>query len=227
MRDKLPKQLTRLTLGWTQLVLPMGNLDRVMKKDSLIILFFSVSMTVAVVGGAYYLTIVRNTQARPTVNDAVGEVKDFPQASNYRTNTPIKCHDPEVGEFWTNASSCDGADLNNRMSYATPLATSPAQDKYTQKNYKKPEQIAVNSRTDQKPDFRRKAKESPKGIPAECRFPVGEAAELERSMGVKDDPKDSIWAEKYCEWRREIGKLRCPIPNDFFYYSISTVCGNS
>lgn len=62
---------------------------------------------------------------------SVGNSSVSAETSTNRTIAPIKCIDPEIGEFWTNAATCEGADLYNRISIADPLAVSPAQERYT------------------------------------------------------------------------------------------------
>ncbi len=258
-----------------------------MRSDTAVIFWVSTVITACVVGGVYYMAVVRGQQTAAQGNEThwttlkpdfhstvrapgatagtyatrldgaggstnlTGGLDSGQNANPYaaqhvsaetsaqttplqRTATPIKCYDPNVGEFWTNAVNCEAADLNNRLSYAAPLATTPYQDRHSGKNYSPPANQAVNSRTDtntasrvsanQKPDLRRKAKEAPKGLPAECRWPVGDAAELERKMSAKSDPRKSMWLDDYCERRQEVSQLRCPLPGDFFWYSYSQLC---
>ena len=152
----------------------------------------------AIAGGAYYLLVMRHPtppppEAQPkapttwqTLTPRPGQVgteaSDAPRVpagtSKGRTDTPIKCFDPEVGEFWTNASTCAGADLNNHLSHpdsqaATSTATANAnagantkgntaanaqasaaaqvkadRDKYMGMGYMTPEEEAVKSRAD-------------------------------------------------------------------------------
>lgn len=155
----------------------------------------AIVLTAAIIGGAYYLLVMRHPAPIPpapspkapttwqTLTPRPGQVgteaSDTPRVpagtSEGRTDTPIKCVDPEVGEFWTNASSCEGADLNNRLSYAASRAASsnpgpntkgntngnttandPAstaqvkadRDKYMGMDYMPPEEEAVKSRSD-------------------------------------------------------------------------------
>ena len=117
---------------------------------------------IAIAGTGYYLN-GRYMAARPPTNpettwttlkphaqpraDNARNVPDVSAGtSRARTDTPIKCHDPEVGEFWTNAATCAGADLNNRISIAEPLPGKPAEERYGGKHYKTPAEEAENSR---------------------------------------------------------------------------------
>ena len=88
----------------------------------------------------------------PRPDQASGSARTVPDVSagtrQGRTDTPIECHDPELGEFWTNATTCDQADLSNRITIAEPMSGKPGEDKYSGENYKAPEQEAGNSRSD-------------------------------------------------------------------------------
>jgi hypothetical protein len=86
------------------------------------------------------------------------------------------------------------------------------------------QQSSNSAQTRTKPNLRSPAKTPPDGLSAECRFPVGQAAELERKMSGADDPSESMWRDDYCEWRVEVSKLECELPNDFFYYSYFELC---
>jgi hypothetical protein len=73
---------------------------------------------------------------------------DVPAGTSERTATILRCHDPEIGEFFTNAATCEAADPYNRISIAEPLHTTPGQDHYSGQDYVPPDQQAGNSRTD-------------------------------------------------------------------------------
>jgi hypothetical protein len=131
-----------------------------MRKDSAKIAGFTVLLAAAIIGGGYYMAVLRNpappaqesadawqtlipSQNRPpSQNQTTTQANtrsDVPAGtSRGRTDTPIKCQDPERGEYWTNAATCDQADLNNRLSYSAPLATNPSQDKYSGQDYVPP-----------------------------------------------------------------------------------------
>ena len=119
-----------------------------MKMDSIIIPFLAAILTAIVVGGAYYM----NEARPPTESEAQKETswetlkprarensEPTVQPSSRRTDTPIKCQDPEVGEFWTNASSCEGADLHNRISGAQVRPEIAVRDQYDDQKYEEPE----------------------------------------------------------------------------------------
>jgi hypothetical protein len=119
-----------------------------MRTDASIILILAALLTAAVVGAAYYLTeagIPAETETQTETSWTT--LKPASQASNNipagmssdRTDTPIKCHDPEVGEYWTNAASCEGADLHNRISDAQVIPEIAVRDQYDDQKYEKPE----------------------------------------------------------------------------------------
>ena len=152
----------------------------------------AIVLLAAIIGGAYYLLVMRHPAPIPpapspkapttwqTLTPRPGQVgteaSDAPRipagTSEGRTDTPIKCVDPEVGEFWTNASSCEGADLNKQLADPSPQVASSSpvantaesttadkaeeggastkadRDKYMGMDYMPPEEEAVKSRSD-------------------------------------------------------------------------------
>lgn len=155
----------------------------------------AVVLLAAIVGGAYYLLVMRQPAPIPPVPSPkapttwqtltprpgqVGtEASDAPrvpaETSRGRTDTPIKCFDPEIGEFWTNATTCEraGADLDRQLADPAPQVTASGattnssalkanaradnktesaeadRDKYMGKDYMTPEEEAAKSRSDQ------------------------------------------------------------------------------
>lgn len=197
-----------------------------MRSESFLIFLISLVITTGVVSAAYYFTVSRPTKPEPTFQTpAVGkEPAEHVLAPDVRGDKIIKCVDPGVGEFYTNALSCDKADLKQRLS----MAPSIGPVKTSQKGvgvYKVIGQPPSDTpQTQSNPSLRSFAKHPPRGMVAECRFPVGQAAELERRMGGKDNPKESMWIDDYCRWRQEVRKLNCELPSDFFYHSYFEVC---
>jgi hypothetical protein len=136
----------------------------------------AVLITAALLGGTYYVAVIRpaanaepaettwiplepaSPSSRPERSEGVGSSNSqagtadhtgVPAGTSERTATIIQCHDPEIGEFFTNAATCEAADPHNRISIAEPLHTTPGQDHYSGQNYTAPEQDAGNSRIDQ------------------------------------------------------------------------------
>ncbi|MEJ8568631.1 hypothetical protein [Elongatibacter sediminis] len=96
-----------------------------------------------------------SSQAPPTTNPSFRT----PQSGDPESTSPsprttpnpetiLRCHDPEIGDFYTNAPTCAAADPHNRITIAEPLVTHSAENTYSGQNYTTPEQDAGNSRSD-------------------------------------------------------------------------------
>lgn len=151
----------------------------------------AIALLAAIAGGAYYLLVLRQPAPIPPTpspraptswqtiaprpGQAGTEASDAPRVpkttSQGRTDTPIKCFDPEVGEFWTNATTCEraGSDLSKQLADPAPQVTSsgPAAGKQGDKaaksttgmkadratlmgqDYVPPEEAATQSRSDE------------------------------------------------------------------------------
>ncbi|MEJ8568630.1 hypothetical protein V3330_13440 [Wenzhouxiangellaceae bacterium CH-27] len=162
-----------------------------------------------------------------------GSTRPKPQPAAPRTRTILRCHDPEMGEYYTNAATCEGADLANRMSYAQPVPINPGQAQYGNAAYQSPQNQAGNSRSNrqlaqskppEKPNLRLTGKPPPPGLPAECKFPVGKALEIERDLAAADVPYESTWRKSYCRFRREAIEDGCPVSDQDFYYPMRQMC---
>jgi hypothetical protein len=204
-----------------------GGHKEIMRKDSVVIFSISVLITAAIVGSAYYMSIVRpthnqTTQTRPEPfpddQKHTGNPTSSQPAAPVWTDTPIRCFDEKVGEFWTNANNCDNANLENRLSIAEPLK----REDYESHNASEVRSKTTSSKRakkDRKPSLRLAAKSPPSGLNVPCKFAVGKALELERALSAVDEPRESIWREDYCKWRSEARKENCEVPRDLFYYN--------
>jgi hypothetical protein len=103
-----------------------------MKKDSLVIFSLSALLSLGIVGGMYYFHLQwQQWPPDPAVVESpyrinTGQPKgNSRMPANHRTDTPIKCTKPDGSVFWTNAARCEGADLDNRLSYADPVKPVP------------------------------------------------------------------------------------------------------
>jgi hypothetical protein len=197
-----------------------------MRKDSVFIFGMSVLITAGIVGGVYYMNIVRPIEQAdswprqmqtPNARPATGNVASPAYSQNERTDRIIKCVDPQRGEFWTNAKNCESADLDNRISNAQTFRStdyiSPS-SKEIRKDLRT--SSSINPRA--KPDLRQVAKAVPKGLGVSCRFAVGRALEIERMLSASDDPAESTWRENYCKWINETHEEGCDLPAGVFYY---------
>ena len=198
-----------------------------MRKDSLIIFTTSIVLTLGIVGGAYYLYL-QGQKATP--DKEVGEPQPNignAQAVNHavkpavrRTATPIKCTQADGSVFWTNASRCEDADLNNRLSFAEPVKPIPrvktksSTFDITQKAWTHTSQ--ANSKV---------LKSIPGKMNNACSFAIGKAQEIEKkSLRLKDDPAESLWKEYYCRWVCEARAEKCEDIED--YLGMTRLCPN-
>jgi len=148
-------------------------------------------------------------------------------------DTIITCQHPEYGTVYSNAASCDEVDYDNRLSRAESYQAVPERDRYSGTDYHSPESAAANSRSystnkkQQKPSLQLHGKSPPSGLNVSCKFSVGKALEIERSLAVSDDPHESSWRESYCKFRCEAIEENCPVADDYFYYRYRHVCQGS
>jgi len=200
-----------------------------MRKDSAFIFGFSVLITAGIVGGAYYMNVVRPSQPsehlpKPTISSSrvVGNSIDPGAARPHWTDKPIKCIDEEIGEFWTNASNCEDADLNNRLSIAEPIR----EVDYISPNAKEARREIHSSarrNASREPSLRRVAKAVPSNLSVSCKFAAGRALEIERMLSTADDPRESIWRKNYCRWVNDARSRGCKLERNFFFYG--DLCG--
>lgn len=189
-----------------------------MRKDSLIIFTVSILLTLGIVGGLHYLYLqnqkgipnpnISKTPPRANTDQPNGKVG--PPAS-LRTATPIKCTKPDGSVFWTNAARCEGADLNNRLSYADPVKPVPRVK--TDKNSGNSNDRSSSRKSESRD---KSVKSIPQKIPIACKFPIGMAQKIEtKSLSLKADPAESIWKDSYCKWVCEARVENCGDLNDY------------
>lgn len=193
-----------------------------MRKDSALIFGISVLITIGIVGGAYYMNVVwqpqaqnANDQPAPSTSQLNGN-SAATQANEPRwTDQPIKCFNEEYGEFWTNAKNCESADLKNRLSIAQPVQKvdyiSPNANEVRRKIHS-----SAQRKSDKKPSLRQVANSVPSGLGVSCKFAVGRAQEIERSLSAANNPAESVWRENYCRWIKEAKS--CGVSMEYFYY---------
>ena len=192
-----------------------------MRKDSLIIFTTSIVLTLGIVGGAHYLYLQGQKatpdkevgEPRPGIGNAQAVNRAVKPAVR-RTATPIKCTQADGSVFWTNASRCEDADLNNRLSFAEPVKPAPRVKSksstfdLTQKAWTHTSQ--ANSRV---------LKSIPRSMTNACSFPIGMAQRIEtRSLSLKDPPKESLWKDSYCRWVCEARVENCGNLEDYLRY---------
>jgi hypothetical protein len=94
-----------------------------MRKESALIFRLSLVASAGIIGGLSYWH--SSKEAKPTLSSIISQKQskalNTPEPQQHipqRTDTPIECTLPDGSTFWTNASRCEGADLNNRISIA-------------------------------------------------------------------------------------------------------------
>ena len=160
-----------------------------MRKESLVLFATSIVLMLANIGGTHYLYL-QDQKATPekeareppygTGNASASDRNVKPDV--VRTATPIKCTQADGSVFYTNASRCEDADLNNRLSYAEPVK--PLHQEKSDSSTFDITQIAwaptsqANGKT---------LKQIPWNMKNECSFPIGKAQEIEHnSLRLKD-----------------------------------------
>ena len=172
-----------------------------MRKESLIIFVTAIVLTLGIVGGLHYLYLQdqKMIPEQPAVKSKPRGVVNGPQPRSQtskptrgRTEKIIKCAQADGTVFWTNASRCEDADLNNTLSiYDHAKIASPAKSgKNATPSSKQTSRQTKNS-----------LKPIPRSMTNACSFPIGMARRIERkSLSLKQDPSDSVWRDSYCRW---------------------------
>lgn len=173
------------------------------------------------------------TSSQPSRSEGVGSSN----SANNRVpagTSPIQgiltCQHPEHGTVYTNAASCDQVDYDNRISHADSFNPIPATDRYRAQDYQTPQNAAGNSRTNRKTQnmptnmcdkttLRLHARAPPKGLNVSCKFAVGKALEIERSLAVADNPSESTWKDSYCKWVNEAREEDCGVPSNAYCFA--------
>ena len=156
------------------------------------------------VGGAHYLylqdlkKVPDEVTVKPPSDIATGKPYVPPtQPVVRRTATPIKCVKSNGTVFYTNASRCEDADLNNRISIADPVKRIPSSGKQKSSSRK-----SGSSGQSLKP--------IPRSMTNACSFPIGMARRIEKkSLRLKDPPEESLWKGSYCRWVCEARVENC------------------
>ena len=196
-----------------------------MRKDSLVIFVISVVLTLGIVGGLHYLYLQKQKQApsevitepssdigtgktyQPTIQPTVRRTVTPPAVR--RTATAIKCVKPDGTVFWTNATQCKYADLNNRLSFTDFVKPVPRVT--TTSKQKSSSQKSESNRQSLKP--------IPRSMTNACSFPIGMARRIEKkSLRLKDPPEESLWKDSYCRWICEARVENCGNLGDYLRY---------
>lgn len=171
-----------------------------------------------------------STSSQPSRSEGVGSTGDNVSTGTPLTDGIILCQHPENGTpVYTNARSCDEVDYHSRLSRAEPFQPVPNPDRYKDSDYQSPDRAAANSRVDSskakqktnvcdKTTLRLHGRSPPKGLNQSCKFAVGKALEIERSLAVADDPAESTWLKSYCKWVYEAEEDDCNVPSGTYCF---------
>jgi len=192
------------------------------RKDSQIIFTATLVLTLGIVAVTYYLYKQEQKQGLkswPTSNNPSFQpapAKRSPsQSAAGRTATPIKCSKADGSVFWTNAIRCEDADLNNKLSFSSPVKPIPRV--ITSKPDKKGPATS-SSRT--RVANARQVEPIPREMNFSCKFPIGMAQKIEaKSLRLKDDPEESVWRDPYCRWVREAERENCGDVGKYLQYA--------
>ncbi len=209
-----------------------------MRKDSAYIFLVSLVVSVGLIGLASYShywnkandnktwigsgeqPTSASRSSPPTIENGAASTNqptDLPRKfAPRRTDTPLECEHTDGSTFWTNAATCEGADLNSRMSFSDEVET-PRLDRR-----KKEERTTTRSRRassrPRKPNLRAPGRSPPADTPQRCRFAIGRALEIEKPLSAAKDPAESIWRESYCRWVKEARLEKCDTGPSVLYY---------
>jgi hypothetical protein len=218
-----------------------------MRKESTVIFVLALLISAGTIGTLSYLHHVENTgsterfgappahQIEPRVAREPSDTQQQAQSGSSqalpqqqisgRTDTPIECPLPDGATFWTNAATCEGADLHNRISIADPPETWHL-DRAEREQRSSPTKNSTLGRDAAipKPTIHGPGRAPPSGLRPECRFPVGRALEIERMLATADNPYESGWRKSYCRFRNEAIDDQCPVADSYYYYRYDNMC---
>lgn len=173
-----------------------------MRKESLVIFVISIVLTLGIVSGLHYFYLQNQKvipeqslfepKPREVVNTPLQPRLQKSKSIRGQTAKIIKCTKANGTVFWTNASRCENADLDNTLSIYDHAEIAP------------PVKSDNNARSSSKQTSRQtrnSLKPIPRSMTNACSFPIGKARKIERrSLSLKLDPSDSVWKDSYCRW---------------------------
>lgn len=199
-----------------------------MRKDSLIIVGVSIVLTLGIVGGTHYLYLQNQKRATGSAFPAASIPVKQPNNNNLnqvnnahatkRLKYPQKCIDANGKITITDQPDCANAAPTNNLSIVESVSPPPRQKKSQNQSPTTPINT-TDKKLAKKPSLHLFGVTPPSDTPRECKFPVGRALEIERSLSVAKDPSKSIWKESYCGWIKEARQKGCEISREYFYYS--------
>ena len=208
-----------------------------MKKESIIIFTLALLISAAIVGTLSYFHYKSNLkqtspataeQSRTDSSKPPGPIPNTPPPSGISRQTrkapatqrliyPQKCIDANGNITITDQPDCKDAAPTNNLSIVDSVSPKPRQRKPQNQSQSKTQK--TNDKRAKKPSLQLGAVSPPRDTPQECKFPMGKALEIERSLSAAKDPAKSIWRKSYCRWIREARQDGCEISREYFYYS--------
>ena len=203
-----------------------------MRKESIIIFSLALLISAGIVGALSFFHYKNNlgpaaqTTARPHPPPVSTPTKQ-PNANTRpqlkrtlpgaRLKYPQKCIDADGNITITDQPDCANAAPTSNLSIVDSVSPKPIQRK--PQNQAQTRTPKTTSNRAKKPSLPLGAVSPPRDTPIECRFPMGKALEIERSLSAAKDPAKSIWKESYCKWIKEARQDGCEISREYFYYS--------
>ena len=203
-----------------------------MRKESIVIFLLALSISAAIVGALSYFHYRNNLNlapppateqatvgsrqpsvSTPITKPYVGSRQQARKApATQRLIYPQKCIDANGNITITDQPDCANAAPTSNLSIVDSVSPAPRQGSQS----RTPK--TTNKRA-KKPNLRLGAVSPPRDTPKECKFPLGKALEIERSLSAAKDPAKSIWRNSYCRWIKEARQDGCEISREYFYYS--------
>lgn len=209
-----------------------------MQKESIIIFGLSLLISAVIVGALSYAHY--KSSLNPNTSQTEARTTTKPRASSVSTpvrqplaNTqqhakkaqapkrliyPQKCIDANGKITITDQPDCANAAPANNLSIVESVSPPPRQKKPQNQSKSRTSKTTDNTLA-KKPSLQLFGVTPPRDTPRECKFPVGKALEIERSLSVAKDPAKSIWKKSYCRWIKEARQDGCEISRKYFYYS--------
>lgn len=207
-----------------------------MRKESVIIFSLSILISAGIVGTLSYLDYRNNLEQPYAAAEDSGQLQQSqalttgkqpytsaqgqtPRASTpKRLKHPQKCVDAKGNITFTDQPDCANAAPTSGLSIVESVSPAPAPSK-PQSQTPAGTRETTTAKLAKKPTLHVAGVSPPKDTPTECKFPVGRALEIERSLSVAKDPAKSIWRKSYCRWIKEARQDHCEISREYFYYS--------
>ena len=198
-----------------------------MRRESIAIFILAALISAGIVGALSYWHHVDNLKPLTGQTPPVGEPQKFPatkpdpqgnlqptgKPSQQLLSTPQKCIGPEGNVIYTDQPDCADAMPTSNFSVVDSVSAKPKSESKTRSRQ------GNNSQRTKKPSLQLGSAPSPSSdAPRECKFPLGKAHEIERSLSVAKKPSESIWRESYCKWIREARQKGCSVTSKNFHY---------